>query len=254
MGDADISYFEKNPDKVLKHLDTTPCKSRKTILASLVTLTGNGKYKDRMMKDAYEYQNEKKDQHKTEKETDNWLTQEDVLKVWKELYRNYYLLSKATLTPEEKDRLQNLVILSLFVLIPPRRSLDYCDMKIRNIDKENDNYIEGRKLVFMKYKTAKNYGEQKVAIPPKLQLLLKKWVAKQQGDFLLSDSQGKPMTPSKLTVKLNKIFGKRISTNMLRKIYLTDKYKDVPALKDMEETSREMGHSVMEALTSYVKK
>jgi hypothetical protein len=39
---------------------------------------------------------------------------------------------------------------------------------------------------------------------------------------------------------------------MLRHIYLTDKYKDIPALKELKKTAAEMSHSVSEAL-EYVK-
>jgi hypothetical protein len=40
---------------------------------------------------------------------------------------------------------------------------------------------------------------------------------------------------------------------MLRHIYLTDKYKDVPALAEMEKTAENMGHELSMAL-KYVKK
>jgi hypothetical protein len=39
---------------------------------------------------------------------------------------------------------------------------------------------------------------------------------------------------------------------MLRHIYLSNKYKDVPALKEMKATAANMGHSIEEAL-KYVK-
>ena len=53
---------------------------------------------------------------------------------------------------------------------------------------------------------------------------------------------------------LNKIFdGKHISTDLLRHIFVLDKYKDMPALKDMLETSKELGHSLNTSF-EYIKK
>jgi hypothetical protein len=40
---------------------------------------------------------------------------------------------------------------------------------------------------------------------------------------------------------------------MLRHIYLTDKYKDIPAINELKQTASDMSHSVAEAL-EYVKK
>ena len=52
---------------------------------------------------------------------------------------------------------------------------------------------------------------------------------------------------------LNEAFGKAISTNMLRHIYLTEQYKNVPAIADMQELAQSMGHSQAQAM-EYVKK
>jgi hypothetical protein len=46
--------------------------------------------------------------------------------------------------------------------------------------------------------------------------------------------------------------GLKISTSMLRHIYLTDKLKDVPKLVELEQLASDMGHSLKEQL-EYVK-
>jgi hypothetical protein len=85
-------------------------------------------------------------------------------------------------------------------------------------------------------------------------MILTKWANKHDNDYLLFDRRGSPLTNSKLTLRMNKIFnGKRISSSMLRHIYLSNLYKDVPRLTQMENTAKEMGHSLDEALR-YVKK
>jgi hypothetical protein len=73
-------------------------------------------------------------------------------------------------------------------------------------------------------------------------------------DYLLFNNDGGQLTNTRLTQKLNKIFdGLKLSTSMLRHIYLTDKYKDIPAINELKQTASDMSHSVAEAL-EYVKK
>ncbi len=53
---------------------------------------------------------------------------------------------------------------------------------------------------------------------------------------------------------LNKIFdGKHISTDILHHIFVSDKYKSMPALNDMLATANELGYSLNTNL-EYIKK
>ena len=126
-------------------------------------------------------------------------------------------------------------------------------MKIKNIDKEKDNYIDKGFFVFNSYKTAKYYGSQRIAISNKLKVLLRKWIKLNPTDHLLFDTHFNALTPVQLTQRLNKIFGKKASINILRHSYLSEKYKDIPALKELEETAKNLGHSLSESL-QYVKR
>jgi hypothetical protein len=255
-----VSFFEKEHDKVLSHLHkNVRSDRRKTILAALVSLTGKGKatedYRTQMTKDADDYDEKRDSQIMSDRDKENWVGQDHVLQTYKGLLKDaFHLFRKPHLTTAEKDRLQNLVILSLYVLIPPRRSLDYVTMKIRNFDKDKDNFFDKSSLAFNKYKTSKKYGEQTLKIPPKLASMLRRWREKQDSDYLLTGKNNGPLSQSQLTLRLNKIFGgKKVGTNLLRKMFLSDKYKDLPKLEEMRDTARSMGHSVDEALESYVK-
>lgn len=262
--DVDPKVFLSSPAKVLTFLKDVPPNLRKTTLASLVVYVGDNdkggsvalqKYRQQMMDDIHTYSDNQKNQTRTEKETANWIDWTDVVKTYKQ-YSNEYsrLLKKATLNKYEKQRLNDLVLLAVYTLIPPRRSEDYCQFKLKNIDKNTDNYMDGKVFVFNTYKTAKKYGEQKVRIPLKLYSLVKQLSERDDwGDYLIQDTRGGKLTPSKLAIALNKIFGKNISSSMLRKSFLSNKYKNVPALKEMMATAESMGHSFESALESYVK-
>jgi integrase len=118
------------------------------------------------------------------------------------------------------------------------------DFKIRDIDREKDNYIDKKVLVFNSYKTAKTYQRQEIAIPPELLKILNKWIKLNPTDYLLFDSNSKKLSNVKLTQRLNKIFGKKASVNQLRHSYLSDKYQDTIKLNnDMADDMAAMGSS-----------
>jgi hypothetical protein len=56
-----------------------------------------------------------------------------------------------------------------------------------------------------------------------------------------------------MTQRLNSIFGKKASINILRHSFITSKYKDMPSLEDLQEEATAMGHSLKEHL-EYIKK
>jgi hypothetical protein len=139
------------------------------------------------------------------------------------------------------------------VIMPPRRSQDYGEMKIRNYDPKTDNYYKAGKFFYNKYKTAKTYGLQTLDVPKELNTLLKKWIKLNSNDYMLYSTNGNKLSSPQINRILNEAFGKAISTNMLRHIYLTEQYKNVPAIADMQELAREMGHSISQGM-EYVKK
>jgi integrase len=131
--------------------------------------------------------------------------------------------------------------------------MDYSEMKIRNYDPKTDNYYKAGKFFYNKYKTAKTYGLQTLDVPKELNTLIKKWIKLNSNDYMLYSTNGNKLSSPQINRILNEAFGKAISTNMLRHIYLTEQYKNVPAIADMQELAREMGHSVGIAM-EYVKK
>jgi hypothetical protein len=54
-----------------------------------------------------------------------------------------------------------------------------------------------------------------------------------------------------MTNRLNKVFGAKISSSMLRKFFLTNKYGSI--INDLEKDTENMGTSVGTALNNYIK-
>jgi hypothetical protein len=195
-------------------------------------------------------------QEKSETQQTNWKTFDQVKATYNEMYSNIrpILNHKGEISQTDFMRLQDFIILSLCcgVWINPRRSSDWINMKLKSIDKSKDNYIEKKRFYFNEYKTKKFYGRQDVAIPAGLNTILNRYIAQNPFEYLLVDNDGNKITNVRLGQRLNYIFKSKISTSMLRHIFLSDKLKNVPKLTDLQNTARDMGTSLSEAF-QYVK-
>jgi len=251
----DMDKFD-NSDKILSSLKDLEPNKRKTILAALVVITDNKKYRDQMMKDIEEYKSNESKQLKSDKQTDSWVDTseiDEIFKVMEQVVKHLY--KKKELSMIDLQEIQNYIILCVLSgkFIPPRRSKDYVDFKIKDIDQEKDNYISKKSMIFNSYKTSKTYQRQELQIPADLMKILNKWIKINPTDFLFFDSNGKKLTNVKLTQRLNKIFGKKASVNQLRHTYLSNKYQDTIKLnQEMDEDMKAMGSSRSQEKT-YIK-
>ncbi len=254
--------------KIMAYLKDVPPNKRKTTLSALVIATDKKEFRDLMLSDIQDYKETISRNQKTDAQRAAWVTEEDVAKKYKELEKDATMLfNKGNVSNPELQRIQNFIILSVLggMHIPVRRSKDYVDFKIRNIDKEKDNYMDKNKFIFNSYKTAKSYGTQVVKIPKKLQNIVKKWIAvvPEDVDHLLFDTKRQGLGGAenkngngsvKLNQRIEKIFdGKKVGVNGLRHSSLTEKFAPmVEAQKKAEKTMRDMGSSA-EMLSTYVK-
>jgi len=207
---------------------------------------------------------------KTEKQEKNWISQDEVLSVHKKLKEDVeeLLKKKRKIDKGTYNKLLNYVILSLYTLINPRRNKDYSLMKISsNTDDDNHNYLiidkkNNMKFILNKYKTDKKYHSVEIDIPDNLKEVihlylkynpLRAELKKKEYDIpFLVDEQGNGLKNStEITKILNKIFGKKISSSMLRNIFLTDKYSDV--MEELKSDVKAMATSVGTAMNNYIK-
>jgi len=177
FGDGEIDY--KNFDetkKIITYLKTVEPRKRKTILSALVVITDDKDYRTLMLEDIKEYNTEEGKQEQSTKQKESWVDGNEVKDILVTLEHNAKALyKKKNLTPQDLQEIQNYIILCLLggVYIPPRRSKDFVDFKIKDIDKTKDNYFIGKRLVFNSYKTAKTYGQQELVIPDTLSKIIK---------------------------------------------------------------------------------
>ena len=213
------------------------------------------------------YIDNKKDNKKNDKEDKNWISFEEVLNKWNKIdriIRNTQF--DDNLTKKDYNNLIEWVLLSLYTMNPPRRN-DYAEMKIipyneyqetslNNI--ENNNYLVKGKSNFVfsfgKNSVKSDIGDTKIIdVPKNLAKVLRVWLKLNKTEFLLPKyGKKEPITKNGLTLILNKIFyPKKISTSMLRKIYLSYKFGDVK--KEQQKIAEEMNHSVQVQNDIYIK-
>lgn len=198
----------------------------------------------------------------SDKQENNWVDWSDVLKKKTEMKASINgFISNKNLTTKQYDELLSYLILSLYTDIQPRRNQDYMDMYVVLTEPSDatKNYyvVSEQKFVFNKYKTSKTYGKQTVNIPNNpdapladtLAMFLKhhplnKGKMTKKTEFrLLVKQDGSPLnTVNSITRILNRIFGKKVGSSMLRHIFLTGKYGEEK--NEMVEDAKAMGHSV----------
>ena len=255
-GEVNLKNFD-DTEKVIYFLRDKKPAARKSVLAALVVLTGNANYREAMSKDITSYNEEIAKQVATPAQKAAEISPDEIHAIYAHLASEAsHLFTKKQQTVSDLLAIQDSVILALLggEFIAPRRSLDFCAMKIKNVDTKTDNYIDKVNLVFNQYKCAKTYSTQEVAMPKELQAILKKWIKINPSEWLLFDSRFQPLTSVKLNQRLNRIFGgRRISINALRHSYLTSKFTAYSKeQKEVAATMTAMGSSP-NVLNNYVK-
>ena len=291
--DGSLSWL-KDFEKIKKILMDEKTNTRKTRLASVVVALRTGKnekliekYSDLMYDSINEYRDFINKNEKTNYQKDNWVTLEELTKLWNVLKREVYAdnlhkKNKKIADKTEKAVLQKWLVASLYILTKPRRNRDYANMDVINeneykelgeIQKNSNNYLvfKNNKNMYFSigdYKTnnytkggkMKNKGIQKIEIPPKLKRVIRIWRKfNLDKKILITNNRGGRMSANSLTKYLMKIFSrtgkKKISSTMLRHIFITEnkKLKEFrEKKKEAEKIAEDMGHSLDEQ-QNYVK-
>lgn len=283
--------FLKQYKKVIDWIDDKSLSTQKNYLASiLVGLSPKGrgqykkgfeavakKYTTYLTTQAKTYDDNIKEQRKNDKQNKKWTTIKELEKVRRK-YGSYIkrigYSQKATefksgKAKRHQDLLQKYLVASLYLLHPPRRN-SYANMKVisnreynklSEKEKEDNNYLvvvsrNNKFFSFGDYKTKKSYGVQEIKVDKQLNSVLNLWLNFNKTEHLLLNSRGGKMTTNGLTKFLYKVFeptGKKLSSTMIRHIWLSEKYGDEIPYTEKEDDAKKMGHSVGTQQKVYVK-
>ncbi len=209
---------------------------------------------------------------KTSEEEKTWVEWKDLIKIRNkyknDLKRRGYKIKSKLKNEDDFELILKYILASLYLLHPPRRNV-YANTEIINErgyfnltqhERHNNNYLvvisrNNKVFSFGDYKTAKIYGLKKIKLDKELNSVMNFWLNINNTKHLLITKKGEKMTANNLTHYLNRTFsptGKKISSQMLRKIHLTEKFQ--PIQEDMKNEAELMGHSISTQQTKYVKK
>jgi len=269
--------FLKNEEKVQESISDLKISTQKNYLASIIVALDALNIKDKYTEElaSYrgylevvqeEYKKNENSGEKSDSQQKNWATIKELQKVllkYKNDISERELWNKEKLTPKQFDLIQKWVVGNLYIGDPenPPTRLDFAPMdvisetdfnKLHEDDKDLNNYLvvksrNNKFFHFGEYKTSKKYGNNKVVLGKKLNSVMNIWLRHNDSDSLLVNSKGLPQTANGLSKFLNKVFapsGKNISVNMLRHIFISEKYPNIN--NEKEADAKKMGHSVQQ--------
>ena len=270
-----LKDVEKITEKLVPYKENTK-RGFLISITSVLSLDKSSKMKQKLYDDYFKLMMNKNKELKAEEATNsksetqekNWLSWDEVKKHWDTLKDKVDSFTSKELSESQYNSLLQFVVLSLYVLLPPRRN-EYQNMVIARTASETSpadvNYLdlEHKRMIFNRYKTVKSEGQLIVNFPAELESILNIYIKyhplikgkitkKFQPVPFLVHYDGKPLDQvNSITRILNKVFGKKVGSSMLRHIFLSSKYGDVN--EEQKKDAEMMGHSV-DMARDYIKK
>jgi len=287
---SNINFLKSKYNKIIELLDTYKISTKKNYISSIIVVLspkGKGeyakgfsnigkKYLAILVLEQDKYNKQMENQGKSNKQKVNWSSMKSlksIMEGYRKKIKKLGYTQKCNKKPNIKhhELLQKYLVSGLYLLIPPRRNIyasvkiithnDYKKVSDEIKDKTNYMIIHSRNkktFIFSNYKTRKQHGIQRITVPKDLNSIINLWLCFNKTEYLLTDRTGsKKMTENGLTRFLQKTFqetGKKISSTMIRHIFLTEKYGNETSIKEKQKTALNMGHSVDTQQGTYVKK
>jgi hypothetical protein len=281
--DTDNYNFLDNPSDVMDKLSDKHYTSIRNTLNAVIILLMALNHDEKYNKLIEDYQKERdklndkylQDQQSgkiSEKQKKNFAELSEVQSMIKKMEKEIKekeIKKKSSLKVKERELMMVYTIYNILIRIPTRNDMAGMELitktgynKLTEDQKKNTNYLvkEKSKMFFVlnEYKTSKKYGEKKIDIPKDLEKILRSYIKvmdKKPGDVLFTSSTGNPISRnsiSQLLMKTSKNYlNKSISTTMMRKIVVSDKFGAM--IEEQKKLADAMGHDVNTQNLVYVK-
>jgi hypothetical protein len=227
--------FLKNPNEILEQLKGYKPNTVRSYIISICSVLGEDKNKKLLKLYTDILVNLNSDIRKNPSVNTPLLSWDDVLEKWKALKVKFDAIK--TLNDRNYNSYLEFLVLSLYVLIQPRRNEYQTMYIIKNWTEDTPfdrNYycVSSNRFIFNIFKTAKKDGQLILDVPPELQKVLMQSI-KLRGlkkldteNALLTNSDGSSFKHlNSITRILNGIFKPhKIGSSQLRHIYISSKY------------------------------
>jgi hypothetical protein len=208
----------------------------------------------------------------SEKQKNNFVELSEIQKMIKTMeneIKKEKIKKKEKLTKNDIELLNGYTIFSFLIRLPTRNDVAGMQLigktqynKLSDKDKEDTNYLVREKskmfLVLNEYKTKSKYGQKNIDVPKDLEKILRmylKLTKKNNGDVIFTNFKGETISRngiSQLLIKTSKHYlDKSISTTMMRKIILSDKFAEVN--EEKKKMAEITGHDVSTMDSVYIK-
>jgi uncharacterized protein (UPF0305 family) len=273
--------FLKDPtaiqEKLTKYKENTK-RGYLISICSVLSLDKSTKAKQKLYDDYFrlmmdknkELKAEERENIKTDTQKENWLDWKEVEEKYNELEQKVNAFKdQKTLNEHQYNTLLQYMVLSLYVLFPPRRNEFQKVMVAKSATEKSPtdtNWLDldRTRFILNKYKTAKKEGQKVIDMPDDFVRVLsrhmkfhpltkgKKITNKTEPFPFLVHYDGSPLDKvNSITRVLNKVFGRKVGSSMLRHIYLSNKYGDVQ--EEQKKDAEAMSHSTAQQ-KDYIKK
>ena len=283
-----MDMFETKKTEILEYLNTLSNSVKKVTLSSIMVAISPEKnhplekysslydtLKLMLNKENEVYLESVANNKKSDKDTANWTTINELHKVRERLLKlikaKGYNLKKDKGVQGKKDffLIQKYLIASLYTLLPPRR-LIYADMTIvtkkqfdalTEKEKEDNAYLvnvnKSRKYFYYGKESDKSSTEEpvKIDVPKSMNNLINFWTIINKTQHLLLNNQGNKLSKNNLSKEVRSIFSnktQKVSVNLIRKIYVSERFSQVN--QEKKEIAKQMNHSVFVSDQFYAKK
>lgn len=275
--------FLKNVDDVKEKLSdkhyTTTRNYYNSIIVLLMALNHDEKYND-LIEEYVKVRNSLNEKYVeqqstgkiSEKQKNNFVEISEIqnmLSTMENEIKKEKIKKKEKLTKNDIELITAYTLFSFLVRLPTRNDMAGMQLigktaynNLSDKQKEDTNYLVKEKnkmfLVLNQYKTSSKYGEKKIDVPKDLEKILRMYLRLTKttnGDTVFTNFKGEPITRngiSQLLIKNSKHYlDKSISTTMMRKIVLSDKFAEVN--EEKKKMAEITGHDVSTMDQVYIK-
>lgn len=246
--------------EIIKYLysDKVTMSSKKTIMNGLINCYTILKYDTSLLEEEFKKIIRITSEERVyAKPTENELKHKKSLKkiiLRRDVYKNL-------LKMEFKKEDLYYLLLCLYTYLPPLRGQDYyntlllydCD-ELKEKNKDNYLCLNEKKIVLNDHKTVKIYGARSFELPNELIEVLTDFKKKSNSKWVICSTKGTKLDHGNFYKLMTSAFGEKISSSMMRKIYISEEIIDKKITADeRKKISYIMGHSVEQQELTYSK-
>ena len=273
-----MDMFISKQKQILEYLDTLSNSVMKKMISTIMVFISPKKnepiekyksfydtLKKKLNKENAVYLEKVANNKKSDKDEKNWVNMSYLLSVKSKLLKQIkalgYNFTKDTGVENKKDffLIQKYLIACLYTELPPRR-LIYANTNIvsekelktlSQETKDNNSYLvsvnKSKKYLYYGKDSDKSGTETNIIvhIPKSMNSLLNFWIKINKTHHLLLDHNGEKLTKNSLSKLVHNIFSnkdKDISVNLIRKVYVSEKFSKIN--QEKQKIGEQMNHSV----------